>query len=164
MNETRHDMIASRRASLEALEARYARRVAARLEARARHTEHHVDERLRVARERALDRARLAAAAAAAPQESASAVTVAAAGGAASIAWGGSATGPDAPQRWWQRLGMLLPLLALVAGLMLIQYQHSRLRTAAVAAVDVDLLVDELPPRAYSDPGFVEFLKTSHEP
>ena len=56
------------------------------------------------------------------------------------------------------------PLVALVAGLMFIQYEHARLRTAAVAEVDVDLLVDDLPPTAYSDPGFVEFLKTAaHE-
>lgn len=161
MNETRHNMIASR---LEGLETRYARRVASVLSAHALQTEHHVDERLRVARERALDCARRAAAAATAPQAAASAVTVAGGGSAASLAWGGGADDADAPQRWWQRLGMLVPLLALVAGLALIQYQHSRLRTAAVAAVDVDLLVDELPPRAYSDPGFVEFLKTAHEP
>ena len=164
MNETRHNMIASGTLGLEALEARYARRVAAGLSARALQIEHHVEERLRVARERALDRARLAAAAATAPQQAASALALAGAGGAAGLAWGGATDDSDPPQSWWQRLGMLLPLLALVAGLVLIQYQHSRLRTAAVAAVDVDLLVDELPPRAYGDPGFVEFLKTSYEP
>lgn len=164
MNETRHNMIAARSVGLEALEARYARRVASGLSERALQTEHHVDERLRVARERALDRARRAAAARTAPQEAASDLTVAGGGGTASLAWGGGADDADAPQRWWQRLGMWVPLLALVAGLVLIQYQHARQRTAAVAAIDVDLLVDELPPRAYSDPGFVEFLKTTHEP
>ena len=53
----------------------------------------------------------------------------------------------------------LLPLLALIAGLVLIQSEHVRRQVAAVAEVDADLLLDDLPPSAYSDPGFVEFLK-----
>lgn len=157
MNETRHNMNASRSIDVEALEARYALRVASRLSAQALLTERHVDERLRVARERALDRARHAAAA------SRPVVAVVGGNGAAALTLGGGTGGEDTPASWWRRLGMVLPLIALIAGLALIQHQHSRLRTAAVAAIDVDLLVDELPPRAYSDPGFVEFLKTAHE-
>ncbi len=157
MNDTRHNVNAPRPADIEALQARYALRVVSCLSARAATTEHHVDERLRVARERALDhaRARRAVAPSAEP-------VVVFSGGAAAMSLGGG--GDDAPSSWWSRLGLLLPLLVLVAGLVLIQYQHNRLRTAAVAAIDVDLLVDELPPQAYSDPGFVEFLKTSHQP
>ena len=71
--------------------------------------------------------------------------------------------GPRWTSPWWVKLGSALPLLALVAGLVLIQNQHVRAQIAAAAEVDVDLLVDELPPTAYSDPGFLEFLKASHE-
>lgn len=160
MNDTRHNVNALNSADTEALQARFALRVAARLSARAAMTEHHVDERLRVARERALDRARARRAAA----PSAEPVLVVGSSGAASLALGGGrGDDADGPASWWKALGMVLPLLALVAGLVLIQYQHARLRTAAVAEIDVDLLVDELPPRAYSDPGFVEFLKTTHQ-
>ncbi|MBK6862522.1 MAG: DUF3619 family protein [Ideonella sp.] len=146
-----------RQTEAEALQSRYALRVASRLSERAAMTEHHVDERLRVARERALDRALQRRAAAAS-----SVVSVGVASGAGALALGGGRD--DAPSAsWWTRLGVLLPLIALVAGLLLIQYQHARLRAAAVAEIDVDLLVDELPPRAYSDPGFVEFLKSAQQ-
>ena len=91
------------------------------------------------------------------------AVAVSAGGGAATLALGRGGDDGDAPSSWWARLGVVLPIVALVAGLMLIQYQHARLRAAAIAEIDVDLLVDELPPRAYSDPGFVEFLKTARQ-
>ena len=57
----------------------------------------------------------------------------------------------------------MLPLFALVAGLVLIQNQHVRAQIAAAAEVDFDLLVDELPPTAYSDPGFLEFMKVQRD-
>lgn len=156
MNDSRISMN-QRHFDSEALQARYARRVAARLSDGASLAERHVEERLRVARERALDRALQRRAAAAS-----SVVSVGVASGAGALALGGGRD--DAPSAsWWTRLGVLLPLIALVAGLLLIQYQHARLRAAAVAEIDVDLLVDELPPRAYSDPGFVEFLKSAQQ-
>jgi hypothetical protein len=59
----------------------------------------------------------------------------------------------------WHILGSGLPLLALVAGLSLIQAaQHDRL-AADMAITDSALLLDELPPDAYADPGFLQFLK-----
>ena len=51
MNDTRRTMY-QRQTEAEALQSRYALRVASRLSERAAMTEHHVDERLRVARER----------------------------------------------------------------------------------------------------------------
>ncbi len=42
----------------------------------------------------------------------------------------------------------LLPLLALVAGLMLIQSENTQRQIAAAVEVDTDLLLDELPPSA----------------
>jgi hypothetical protein len=43
---------------------------------------------------------------------------------------------------------------------MLIQQRYTEEQISAAAEVDAALLVDELPPQAYSDPGFVEFLRT----
>jgi hypothetical protein len=56
----------------------------------------------------------------------------------------------------------VLPLLLLVLGLMLIQHLHNQAEIHAAAEVDAALLADDLPPEAYSDPGFVVFLK-QHE-
>ena len=158
MNDSRISMN-QRHFDSEALQARYARRVAARLSDGASLAERHVEERLRVARERALDRARASRTA----RVAGTAVAVSAGSGGATLALGRGGDDGDAPPSWWARLGVVLPIIALVAGLVLIQYQHARLRAAAIAEIDVDLLVDELPPRAYSDPGFVEFLKTARQ-
>jgi len=142
----------------EALQSRYARRLASRLSDSATRVDHHVEERLRVARERAIDRARAGRPAIAG--NAAVAVSGGARGG--TLTLGGRGDG-DGPSSWWARLGVVLPIIVLVAGLMLIQHQNARQRTVAVAEIDLDLLVDELPPRAYSDPGFAEFLKTAHQ-
>ena len=54
----------------------------------------------------------------------------------------------------------MLPLLALVGGLVLIQHSQTRAQIRTAAEVDAALLADDLPPAAYGDDGFVEFLKT----
>ncbi len=59
----------------------------------------------------------------------------------------------------WSRLASLLPLIALVAGLALIQNFMDDDRTNELAEVDSALLIDDLPPAAYADPGFLQFLK-----
>jgi hypothetical protein len=51
-------------------------------------------------------------------------------------------------------------LLALVAGLLFINSIQNEDRARELAEVDVALLTDELPPAAFSDPGFLQFLKT----
>ena len=132
----------------EALEARLAYRLAARLSEHAEEISPDLSERLRFARERALDRSREMRTAAAEQN-----VTLAA-GHSAVL---GRASG------WWIRLGSALPLLALAAGLLLIQHWHTEAQIAAAAEIDADLLSDDLPPSAYSDAGFVEFLKTPRE-
>ena len=58
----------------------------------------------------------------------------------------------------WSGLGALIPLLALVAGLLTIAVVQDKQRTNEIAAVDAELLTDELPPAAYTDPGFAHFL------
>jgi len=59
----------------------------------------------------------------------------------------------------WNLLGSALPLVALVAGLVAVNWINRENAVAELAAVDSALLVDELPPAAYSDPGFAQFLK-----
>ncbi len=132
----------------DALEARLARRMAARLNEGAEELAPDLTERLRFARERAVERAREARAA------TAQSGFVLASGRAAVL---GRAAG------WWVRLGSALPVLALAAGLLLIQHWHTQAQIAAAAEIDADLLADDLPPAAYSDAGFVEFLKTPRE-
>lgn len=60
----------------------------------------------------------------------------------------------------WSRLAALLPLLALVAGLIGISTIQDELRAYELAEIDVALLTDDLPPSAYTDPGFAQFIKT----
>ena len=59
----------------------------------------------------------------------------------------------------WSRLASLLPLIALVAGLAIIQNIMDDDRANELAEVDAALLIDDLPPSAYADPGFLQFLK-----
>lgn len=59
----------------------------------------------------------------------------------------------------WSILASALPVLALVIGLGAIQWIQQDNRTNELAAIDSALLTDELPPDAYADAGFVQFLK-----
>jgi hypothetical protein len=51
-------------------------------------------------------------------------------------------------------------LIALVVGMLLIYSIQNDNRARELAEVDVSLLTDVLPPEAFADPGFVQFLKT----
>jgi hypothetical protein len=129
----------------EALQARFALRVAALLTEAAEASGADVSSRLRFAREQALQRAREARQAE--PR-------LAAAGGAGSLTLGGG------EPRWWFKLAALLPLAVLVMGLIGIHDLLDRSQIDAAAQIDAALLADDLPPDAYRDPGFVEFLKS----
>jgi hypothetical protein len=59
----------------------------------------------------------------------------------------------------WSILASALPLLALVVGLTAIQWIQQDDRTSELAAIDSALLTDELPPDAYADAGFAQFMK-----
>lgn len=136
-----------------ALQARLGARLAGALTLQAEELPHDVHERLRFAREQALQRARqarLAAAGGRALPQPVSGIVLA----------GGPARVPGrAP--WWLRTAGLLPLLVLVAGLLAIQALRDQERVATAAAIDAELLADDLPPAAWSDPGFAEFLRSS---
>ena len=60
---------------------------------------------------------------------------------------------------WGWRFASVLPLAVLVLGLVSIHSWQKSSQIDAAAEVDAALLSDTLPPSAYSDPGFVEFLK-----
>jgi len=133
----------------ETLEARAGLRLAAHLNAGTAALPHDVGERLRFARERALERARLAR------QPQAQTAPMVVLTGRSTLALGGSPT-------WQWRLASLLPAVALVAGLVTIQMQTDDDMVFAAAEVDSALLTDDLPPSAYADDGFAEFLRSPH--
>ena len=132
-------------ADLDSLEARFAMRVSARLNEQAQAISPDISERLRFAREQALARASAVRQAAAAQS------AFGGSGGSAILGGGGG---------WWIKAGSWLPLLALVGGLLLIDRMETNEQISVAAEVDAALLSDALPPTAYSDAGFVEFLKT----
>jgi len=135
---------------IDALESRLGTRVAAALSERNVVFPHDLNERLRVAREQALGVARVSRRTSVATI--ASPVMIGSVGGSVSLGGGRN--------RWWLRLASVAPMLLLVLGLLLVQYWSDREQVLAAAAIDAVLLADDLPPVAYSDPGFREFLKS----
>lgn len=133
-------------AAIDALQARFALRVTARLTERSADLAPDLTERLRFAREKALERARSAR------KADITIVVGASHAGAAVLGRGGSG--------WWVKAASVLPVFALAAGLFLIQRWQENTQISTAAEVDAALLADDLPPRAYSDVGFAEFLKT----
>jgi hypothetical protein len=132
------------------LQDRFGRQVAVRLAAGAAELPYDITERLRAARVQAVARCKAEAAFATAPAVSGS-------GGSASLTFGDKGMG------LWGRIASALPLVALVAGLVLIHTIQNDNRASEVAEVDAALLTDDLPPAAYADPGFVQFLKSGRD-
>jgi hypothetical protein len=172
-------------AQMEALQARFALRVTARLDEGARQLPHDIGERLRIARQQAVAaaaQARLAPLVVPAAQTGLVAVTtpelsLAGAGSRSVEAFGAplldshrrAHTPPehrrldDGPTPWFWRLASTLPAVALVAGLWGVGDWTRHEQVQAAADVDMSLLTDDLPPSAYVDPGFEEYLKTDPE-
>lgn len=134
-------------AMLDSLEARVAARLAAGLNERAAGVPHDIAERLRIGRQQAVLRARQRRQALAA---SSAVVAASRAGASASMARGGG---------FWVALASWMPLAVLVAGLVLIQQWTTQEQVMAAAEIDAVLLADDLPPAAWTDPGFREYLK-----
>ena len=138
-----------RNTDIHAMEARLALRLVGHLSARADRLPRDTQERLRFAREQALTRARQARAAAV-PRP-------------VGVSHSGALLlGSFMP--WLQRAASVLPLLLLLGGLLVIQQWSSRERVLAAAEIDSLLLADALPPSAYGDPGFAEFLRSPPQP
>ena len=169
------------RTQIEAIEARFALRVSARLDESAKALPHDIGERLRVAREQAVKAAVLArpqvVVATApvflpthAPSRQLAGVSMAGSGasGQASLSgWGMQHRDrshgrnlDDGPLPWGWRLASALPALALVVGLWGIHVWYRSEKVQAASDVDMALLTDALPPAAYADPGFEEYLYT----
>jgi len=140
------------------LENRFGLRVAAHLTAGAQDLPHDVAERLRAARVRAVARRK---------QPSSVRVVrwrpsalVQGNGHTAVLGFGG---GGDDALDFWARLGSLVALALLAVALVTVNLVQSDNRAADEAAVDTALLTDELPPQAYTDPGFLQYLKTADD-
>jgi hypothetical protein len=132
----------------EILQDRYGLKTASYLSAGAADLPYDISERLRAARAQAVaarKMARVQTSPALAEQEIGPALT-----------WGS-----DEGFSLWNRIGSILPLIALVVGLLTINSLQTDSFVQELAEVDSALLTDELPPDAFSDPGFVQFLKAT---
>jgi hypothetical protein len=123
----------------------FGRAVAMRLSEGAEGMSYETRERLRAARARAL----------ALRKKPATAPVVVGRGAAATLALGGD------ERSLFRLIASVLPLIALAAGLVLIHSIQTDRRATELAEVDAALLTDDLPPAAYADPGFVQYLKSS---
>lgn len=124
---------------------RFGLRVAARLSDAADELPYDISERLRASRMQALSKRKIAAAQIAVHRPVLASRST--------LIFGG-----DGPS-WWDRLVATIPLLALVFGLITISAIQDDNRANELAAIDAELLIDNLPPEAYTDPGFAHFMK-----
>lgn len=141
------------RLATESLEARFALRVCAELNVASDALPHTVAERLRVARLRAVECSRPSVVAAEASPtwlQGEWRTTLGMFGGRHG---GGSGA-------WW-KFASVLPLVVLVLGVVMVRHFDEIERIDAAAEVDAALLSDDLPPEAYTDPGFAEFLSAN---
>lgn len=132
------------------LEDRFARKVAFRLSQTTTELPHDISERLRAARAQALSQRKIA--------KTQTAVSIVSTGSSAALTWDSEET-----LGWWGRIGTVLPLIVLVLGLLAIDSFQDDQNTREMAEVDSALLTDELPPAAFADPGFVQFLKNTRQ-
>lgn len=117
--------------------------VAVRLNGATEDLPHDISERLRAARVRAVA-ARKVTTVKAAPYASASNGT---------LLMGSEHLGG------WGRLAAFAPLVALVLGLIFISIVQDENQANELAEIDAAILTDDLPPSAYADVGFTEFVK-----
>jgi hypothetical protein len=128
---------------------RFGLKIAAHLSSGSAELPHDISERLRVARQQAVTvrkRAQIVPV-----LESSTAIY--GSGGSASMGF------DDESSNFWSRIATFLPFIALVAGLITISLVQNDMRANELAEVDTALLVDDLPPAAYADAGFAQFLK-----
>ncbi|MES2685581.1 MAG: DUF3619 family protein [Pseudomonadota bacterium] len=132
----------------EILQDRYGLKTASYLSAGAADLPYDISERLRAARAQAVAVRRIA--------KVQSAPVYASSSVGSTLTWGS-----DEGFSLWSRIGSVLPLIALVVGLLAINSLQTDNLVQELAEVDSALLTDELPPDAFSDPGFLQFLKTT---
>ncbi len=133
----------------QALQDQFGSKIAARLSQASAEVPHDISERLRVARLQAVaQRKKL-------QPMLASQINVQ--NGTATLNFGNERIG------LWGRFASILPLIALLVGLVAINIIQDDDRANELAEVDAALLTDDLPPSAYTDPGFTQFLRVSKE-
>jgi Protein of unknown function (DUF3619) len=130
---------------LASLQDQFAARIVRSLDDQASALPADISERLRFARQQAIEKARCV-------KLEASTAPMVFSNGAGTAALGSGG-------HWGWRFASVLPLAVLVLGLISIHSWQQSSQIDAAAEVDAALLSDALPPAAYSDPGFVEFLK-----
>lgn len=130
---------------IQLLQDRFGLRVTARLSEAACDLPYDISERLRAARVQALGNRKIAV--------RSTATSVAVSADSTTLTFGGEHLS------WWDRVAAAIPLLALVVGLIAINIIQNDNRANEIAEIDVALLSDDLPPSAYTDPGFAQFLK-----
>ena len=130
---------------------RFARHITARLTEGEALLPYEVTERLRASRERAVSERRREA------------TVLHTQASAAASSQGDTMTmgSPNEGAGWWRALISAIPVFALIAGLVIYNADTEQSMLSEVTAVDTALLTDDLPPAAYSDPGFIQYLKTS---
>ena len=143
-------MTNSSRQKVDLLQERFGLKTAAYLSSATADLPRDISERLRAAREQAVSMRKVA--------KLQSASSVVQAGSSAAMTWN-----TEEHLGWWGRIGTVLPLVALVVGLLAINSIQNDNRTEELAEVDSALLTDVLPPAAFADPGFVQFLKASRQ-
>jgi hypothetical protein len=141
-------------AERESLQSRYALRVTSSLNRTP--LPHDIEERLRVSRDLAGSRARAARAKTASQVAAAREVSVFEGGQAA-------LRGFDGGTPRWVPAALGAVVLALVCGLWAIDVRNDMLQLDSAAEIDAALLADDLPPKAYSDVGFREYLRSAQD-
>ncbi len=134
----------------------YARRLTARLTHGNADLHYDITERLRAARMQALAKRKRPAMQTAQQTETATQIFVS--GSTAALGGWGREGG-----NWWRVLMSAVPLAALVVGLVVVNMTQDDAVATEIAEVDSALLTGDLPPSAYADPGFVQFLKSSNQ-
>lgn len=132
----------------ESLERTFAQKLAQRMGGQDPALGAHVERRLSAARWQALEAATRARRA----KATASAAVLA------------PSVGPGGLSVWWVRIASFVPPVALTLGLIGIDQLNLTQRIEAAAEVDAALLADDLPPTAYADPGFAEFIRQPQRP
>jgi hypothetical protein len=133
-----------------ALQDQFGLKLAARLSQGSHEVPHDISERLRVARAQALSKRKKLAAITITQVNSTQ--------GAGTLIMGGQER-----VGLWARFASAIPLIALLVGLVTINSVINDDRANEIAEVDSALLTDDLPPSAYADPGFTQFLKLNKE-
>lgn len=133
-----------------ALQDQFGLKVAVRLSEGSAQVPHDISERLRVARAQALSRRKKLA--------PITITQVNSTQGAGTLTLGG-----QEHISLWARFASAVPMIALLVGLITINSVLNDDRAKEIAEVDSALLIDDLPPSAYADPGFTQFLKLNKE-